>query len=68
MPAPIDWISTAEMCDRLDVCRSTLHRARCLPGRMEEGTHYIRKTPSANSYGRLLWNPEAVFKAFNRIP
>jgi hypothetical protein len=56
------------MCDRLDVCRSTLHRARCRPGTMEEGTHFIRKTPSSNRYGRLLWNPEAVFQAFHRIP
>jgi hypothetical protein len=68
MPAAVEWISTSEMCDRLDVCRSTLHRARCRPNTMEEGVHFIRKTPSSNRYGRLLWNPDAVFQAFHRIP
>lgn len=61
-----DWVSTEEMCDQLEICRSTLYRVRTADGLMQEGVHYTRKNPTSIRCGHLLWNPDEVKKVFRR--
>lgn len=67
MEATADWINTEEMCEHLQICKSTLYRVRTVSGLMSEGKHFVRKNPIADRRcGHLLWSRAAVSAVFAR--
>jgi hypothetical protein len=64
--APVNpWLTTAEMCARLRICRSTLMRIKSEDRLLRSGRHWTRKNPASDA-GPLLWHVDRVCAALKR--